>query len=355
MIREKLTTEERSLNLKHTIDPGFVNRRKIQTLLGEKGMQIVDREISQLPPQLPDGYREGRIDHIYTQVLLDYCKVFKIKTLEEVLASECVTMFCSTEKLAPCGDIFAERTSSRIIPKGNCEYRVEIQYSTMHISSATLKSELHRGAELSLIAELHQKEGDLLIFHPFIIGFPWLFSDNPEWEEKIMWWRYDFFENFIEDFDEFGKVKKTPESKSYEPMRDISEQAFKTCLAEILGDPTKKDWGGEASDHYTAHLHLNGKRVTAAFLLKGPSRFASMGLNHLGKNNDQIYRLSQEPAEVLFVQHCHEITQPVRATLRAFAVQPSRPRRYCLIDGKDSLWLLKAYGLYEKAIELSKK
>jgi len=26
----------------------------------------------------------------------------------------------------------------------------------------------------------------------------------------------------------------------------------------------------------------------------------------------------------------------VRATLRSFAVQPSRARRYCLIDGRDS-------------------
>jgi len=30
--------------------------------------------------------------------------------------------------------------------------------------------------------------------------------------------------------------------------------------------------------------------MTAAFLLKGPARFAPMGLNHLGKNNDQIVR-----------------------------------------------------------------
>jgi len=30
--------------------------------------------------------------------------------------------------------------------------------------------------------------------------------------------------------------------------------------------------------------------MTAAFLLKGPARFVPMGLNHLGKNNDQIVR-----------------------------------------------------------------
>jgi hypothetical protein len=75
-----------------------------------------------------------------------------------------------------------------------------------------------------------------------------------------------------------------------------------------------------------------------------------MSLNHLGKNNDQIYRLSQEPANVLFVQHCHDILPAVRATLRAFAVQPGKPRRYCLIDGRDSLRLLRAYGMLDKAL-----
>ncbi len=112
---------------------------------------------------------------------------------------------------------------------------------------------------------------------------------------------------------------------------------------------------GEQSDHYTSHLTLGGRRVSAAFLLKGPARFQPMTLNNLGKNNDQIVRLANEPADVLIVQHSHDITQPVRATLRAFAVQPSRPRRYCLIDGRDSLRLLRAYDKVERALELSGK
>lgn len=78
-----------------------------------------------------------------------------------------------------------------------------------------------------------------------------------------------------------------------------------------------------------------------------------MGLNHLGKNNDQIFRLAQAPAGLLVVQHCHEIQEPVRATLRAFAVQPGAVRRYCLIDGKDSLRLLIAYDKLDRARELS--
>ena len=64
------------------------------------------------------------------------------------------------------------------------------------------------------------------------------------------------------------------------------------------------------------------------------------------------FRLAAEPADVLILQHCHEIGSAVRATLRSFAVQPSRARRYCLIDGRDSFRLLTAYSLVDKALSL---
>jgi len=78
MIREKLTIEQRSRDLLHTIDPGFVNRRKIEMLLGEKSMKIIDHLTSQLP-QLADWQREVRIDHIYTRVMLDFVELLKSK------------------------------------------------------------------------------------------------------------------------------------------------------------------------------------------------------------------------------------------------------------------------------------
>lgn len=76
--------------------------------------------------------------------------------------------------------------------------------------------------------------------------------------------------------------------------------------------------------------------------------------DELGKNNDQIVRLSHEPASLLVVQHCHEILPAVRETLRAFAIQPGPlARRYCLMDGKDSLRLLTAYDLLDCALTLT--
>ena len=70
-----------------------------------------------------------------------------------------------------------------------------------------------------------------------------------------------------------------------------------------------------------------------------------MKASHLGKNGDQIVRLASEPAQLLILQHCHLVSPAVVTTLRAFAVNPSAPRRYCVIDGPDTYRLLQAYDL----------
>ena len=79
-----------------------------------------------------------------------------------------------------------------------------------------------------------------------------------------------------------------------------------------------------------------------------------MTVKHLGKNGDQIVRLAKEPVDILFVQHCHDITTAVIETLKVFATNPSNPRHYCLVDGRESLRLLDAYDLKQWAVEESK-
>lgn len=355
MYRDNSSTESRAIELKYTIDPGFVNRRLVQTVIGDNGMRFVDQLIKEIP-SLPEGLREGRINHAYSKVMLEFCRAIEVKTLGQIIASGNGHLFCSTEQVEPCqGDIYhSPRLKSVISPQGNSEYSIVLEYSTEHILSDTLKAELQQGACLAIIAKIRGKEGNTLYYHPLVIGGPWMSHDDTKIAEWAAWEAKVHFENFIEDFDEFSKVRNVDKPKNFEPMKHISEAAFKTCLAKIIGDSTKKDWGGEMSDHFTSQIHLTGQRLTGAFLLKGPSQFRPMNLNHLGKNNDQIFRLSQEPADVLF-QHSHNIESAVRATLRAFAVQPGRPRRYCLIDGLDSLWLLQSYNLYDEALKLSAK
>jgi hypothetical protein len=355
-LRTDLTPEQRSADMRLSIDPGFVHHRKIETIIGTEGMKFVDQAIARLPA-LPDGLRNGRINHIYKEALLTFCEALGAPTLGGILAAGRGTFFCSTQELLPATDVYhSERGVSVIVTPGVDDLTVELHYSTAHISADTTRTELAQGGPMAIVAELHSFQNKKLIFYPLLMGAPWLSAKtepspvpSPEWES------YGFYEQFVEDIAEFAKVVDVEMPTDFTVMKDISEGAFKQCLAEILGDTARKDWGGETSDHFTSHVHLDSRRTTAAFLLKGPgNRFVPMGLNHLGKNNDQIYRLAQEPAELLVLQHCHDILPAVRATLRAFTVQPSSPRRYCLIDGRDSLRLLTAYDKLNRALELSK-
>jgi len=353
-IREHLTSEQRTAELTLTIDPGFVHHRSIATLLGDEAMRHVDDTIARLP-EMPDYLRRLRVDRIYTDALLIFCESLGVPTLGSLVAGRRGRLFCSVVELEPAeslGD--GERARNRIVLPSVDDLSAVIEYSTEHIAATTTRSELRSGDTIAVVAQLHNFSGGRLLFHPLLMGGPWLEDrENSGVVPSPEWHGYEFFEVFIEDVDEFQAVEEVEAPRAFEVMRDVSEAAFKTCLGEILGDKTTADWGGEMSDHYAAHVHLKGRPTTAAFLLKGPARFAPMGLNHLGKNNDQIYRLAQEPAQLLVVQHAHEITSPVRATLRAFAVQPGAARRYCLMDGRDSLRLLIAYDKLNRALELS--
>jgi hypothetical protein len=68
-----------------------------------------------------------------------------------------------------------------------------------------------------------------------------------------------------------------------------------------------------------------------------------MTLAQLGKNGDQLVRVATEPADLLVVQHCHRITSAVRVMLRSICNQVGSSRRFCVIDGHDTLRVLRTY------------
>lgn len=355
--RTQLDADQRSLDLQLTIDPGFVHHRKIAAILGQKGLAIIDSLTQRIPSDLPEGLRAVRIDNIYAHVFVDWCGIVGIRTLEELIASRQGYLFCSVEALAACPEIYdRDRVAVKWVPRGEPRMEVVFEFSTALVTSDTLRGRLYSGGVFAIVAELADATEERATFAPIVIGFPWL--ENPRQEPArfaIEWFSYDYFENFVEDIDEFARLRDVPIPPNPEPMRNISERAFKQSIAKIFGDAAPVDWGGEHSDFFSAHVHLAGHPTTAAFIFKGPAQFAPMGLNNLGRNNDQLVRLSHEPAGLLVVQHCHDIQSPVRETLRALAVQPGRSRRYCCIDGRDSLRILLAYGLYDEARQLSKR
>lgn len=152
-----------------------------------------------------------------------------------------------------------------------------------------------------------------------------------------------------DDVDQFAGMDAqwTPTASEFAAMRSVPEQTVKELLCRLLGEPSvPNDWGGEESDVLSANLVANGRRLTAAFLLKGPSRFHPMKPTDLGRNGDQLYRLFNIPADVFVVQHCHNIGAAVRKQALAFALQRSftSPCRVLFVDGLTTARLLRANG-----------
>ncbi|MGO8864456.1 MAG: hypothetical protein ACLQRH_27320 [Acidimicrobiales bacterium] len=112
-----------------------------------------------------------------------------------------------------------------------------------------------------------------------------------------------------------------------------------------MANPTfPKDWGGEQFDLWKTHLSVEGQPLRAAFLFKGPGEFKPMTISSLGKNGDQIDRLSSTVADVSVIQHCHSITAPVVNMARVYASDPRHPRRYLVIDGYDTVKTLRHFN-----------
>ncbi|WP_439870308.1 methyltransferase [Pseudomonas syringae] len=155
-----------------------------------------------------------------------------------------------------------------------------------------------------------------------------------------------------EEVEQFSAVDRrwTPSKSEFELMRTIPEKCVKDLICYLLDQQPQSDWGGEESDIFTSGMLVDGKRMTGAFLLKGPAKFHPMTPRNLGKNGDQIYRLFNVPADIYVIQHCHSIEPSVRGTAEAFALRRmlTAPCRVMFIDGWDTARLLKAHGLWPK-------
>jgi hypothetical protein len=94
-------------------------------------------------------------------------------------------------------------------------------------------------------------------------------------------------------------------------------------------------------------LILKGKRIAAAFGLKGRGTTGKLTPKKLGKQGDQIQRLFRAPAEVFIFQYWDQIGESVCEQMKLFATAKSalegKKIYFGEIDGQDSLRMLKAY------------
>lgn len=165
------------------VDPGFVHHRKIEAIFGQQGSAVLNDDISRLSPSAPEWQKKVAIDHIYTRRLLEFCKINDIKTLEQVLFDDCGHLFCSILRLKPCEGLYDnERAIIECEPFENSEKTVELHLTTSRITGSTLKSHLGDGGDFAVVAEFYRLNENALIFHPLLIGFPYI--EDPKTQDR---------------------------------------------------------------------------------------------------------------------------------------------------------------------------
>lgn len=334
----------------HHIDMGFLNSRLCIGFLPPDARQ--DFLQNQQPGT--DHLAQFNNYHLLVTMVLDVCEAINAPTLLKALTlGKARHLFCSTERLAPCPEIYdADRVSHAVELDLHFGKPVIIAYHSSHILSETGKMILEKGSSNghvnSIVGLLHDKP-DRFEIEPMVIGQPWFdHPRNGKDSSTLMWHWRSFGEILPEDIDQFSRMSEVQADCAdewVEAMRSLPEAKVKKEIASLLSEPTKKDWGGESDDHFSANISVRGRRRTAAFLLKGPSQFREMTLDMCGQRADQIHRMVDSDADISVIQHAHLIGAVVRRTLRELTVRPGGSRRkYCVIDGQATYRILKAYS-----------
>jgi len=199
-------------------------------------------------------------------------------------------------------------------------WRVSFRFHHEHLTSNSSWSELAGPRQLFILGAATAISEQTIEAIPWVIAYliPNFFDHtataiSSRWNSRL--------EVFLDSIDSFGRVREirpTRTKKELAQLRDVPERDVKQAFAEIIGEPTvPKDWGGERSDLFTSRVVLDGERISTAFAFKGPAQFKPLTMAGLGKKGDQIDRLFTEPADLLVLQHCHEITPPVLGAIRA--------------------------------------
>jgi hypothetical protein len=235
---------------------------------------------------------------------------------------------------------------SGTIPLGDREYQLSGQLTNDHLYSDT-SNRLLTGRKRMLIAGQFEFDGSAVNVEPYIIGdMTESFGDGlrTSWSASVR-----VHPAQIDTFAKLGEEGPVSEV-DLQALLHISEEDVKHSIADIIGEPfVPKDWAGEKSDLQTNCLTIDGQPHSAAFIFKGPSLPREMHPADMGKRGDQLVRVFDEPVELVVIQHCSKIANSVVRIAESLAMNVRRPRRYCIMDGADTVRLLRAYRKFKRS------
>lgn len=328
----------------------YLNTRRIYELVGSKSMPIysAESEFMQKRRSLSDQ-KNAVVQYMFLNNIEPLDKlILEGKLQAGSLFTHHTNFFFSG--LSKVGKALEDK--KKILPKSSGyskldqwkQYsRLEFDFHHEHLTSCSSWCELSGQKRKFLFGLVKEIAGEKIVTTPYVIG-NLIASDS---NALISASYNNYSEIHIDSIDNFSAVlnyNPRRSKSSLTALKNIPEKDIKKALAEIINEPhVPKDWGGETSDLFSSYVSINKQRISTAFALKGPAKFKPMTMAELGKNGDQISRLYQEPADLLIVQHCHEITNDVRTVMRAFSNQIHNLRKYCIIDGYETLRILEAY------------
>lgn len=233
------------------------------------------------------------------------------------------------------------------ITLGGQDYELSGDLLPDHHYSVSTRGDLS-GRKRMLLAGRFQIDGAELRVSPYIIGD--LIDDIDDGGRDWGWasWR-GHVRLFPEQIAQFERIRQHKRGSATEVLQlgEVPEEDVKHAFASIIGEPfVPKDWGGEKSDLQTNHVTIGGEPASAAFVFKGPGVRGELHPNRLGSRGDQLIRAFDEPVDVVVIQHHNKIANTVVREAESLASNPSRPRRYCILDGADTVRILKAYNLF---------
>ncbi len=336
-----LSRSVRNLDPHFHIDPCYLN---VPTCTKHFGYYFTEFFLSRTIKE-HNEYAKIFNDHLLVTFVMDACRDEEVRTLGAVLADPVPgQLFCSTELLQGADAVSGTaRARNRVLLPYASPWDSFVEFDPHHFLSDTERAAHAHQALVSLICHVDVVRDGLMSATAFVMGAPGFthFRNHDEMldlDDHAM----DWFETWPEDIDELESCAGIDQPDAAEwraALAGISAETIYRIFAELLDGAMLESQGGAHSAMIAAGIHRDGVEQPAAVTI-----ITEEGASEPAALRDAMTAMSATPAELWIVQHCHDIGPAVREMVRAFAVSPLTPRRFCLIDGADTYRILKAYG-----------
>ncbi len=342
----RLEPAARNLDPYLHIDPCYLNVATTTKLLGYYFKEFY------LSRSIKENTEYAKIfnDHLLVTFAMDACRDREVAALGETLADPTPgELFCSTELLEGTEAVFGDaRARNRVLLPYDCGRDVFVEFDPHQFLSDAERAQHAGPIRMSVMCHVDIVRDDFVSATALVMGTPtFTHFRNRDTKLDLADHAADWFETWPEDIDELAACADIapPADKDWQAaLAPLCGEDICRALADILGGTRMRGEADAGTLMLAAGARRGGEQAPTAVIVVADAGAGVLEPATLRARPDAMAALDATPAELWIVQHCHTIGPAVREMVRAFAVRPHAPRRYCLIDGADTYRILKAYG-----------